>query len=200
MRLLALAACAVLLAGCISTGGTLRPADAELETRWQNHAQRLAQIQGFSLRGRASDGRGIQADVHWQQLSDGAFALRLTGPFGVGAVMIRGDARGAVEIQTRDERIATADPEGWMRARLGWAFPVRGLRYWILGQPAPDLPSQHRLDDQGRLLTLQQAGWSLAYPEYIDAAGLVLPRRLDATQDDRRLKLVIDRWDEWTGA
>lgn len=200
MRSLALAACALLLAGCVSTGGPLRPAEAELEARWQAHAQRLAQIAAFSLQGRAADGRGVQADVHWQQFADGGFALRLSGPFGVGALMIRGDAQGAVEIQTRDERIATTDPEAWMRARLGWAFPVRGLRYWILGQPAPALPSQHRLDDQGRLLVLQQGGWRLDYPAYIDAAGLSLPRRLDATQDDRRLKLIIDRWDQWTGA
>lgn len=204
MRAAALAVCAVLLlAGCASTGGRLQPpqpSETELAARWQVHAARLAQVQSFSLRGRAADGRGVQAEVHWQQAADGSFSLRLAGPFGVGAVLIRGDSLGAVEIQTRDERIQTPDPEAWMRARIGWTFPVRGLRHWILGRPMPEQLARTQLDDDGRLAVLTQGGWQLNYTEYVDSEGLMLPRRLDATQDERRLRIVVDRWEQWSGA
>lgn len=199
-RLFALAVCAFVLAGCATTRAPVRPSDAELDARWQAHAAQLAQVHGFTLQGRAADGGGVQAQVHWQQFPDGRFTLRLSGPFGVGTVLIRGDAQ-RVEIQTRDERLETTDPEAWMRTRLGWTFPVQGLRYWILGQPAPTLAAARpQLDDQGRLLLLEQGGWSLEYREYVDSQGLALPRRLEATQGERRLKLVIDRWESWLTA
>lgn len=193
---------ALLLAGCAGTGGLQapRPSDAEIAARWQAHESRLAQVQAFSLRGRAADGRGVQAEIHWRQAADGSFSLRLAGPFGVGTVLIDGDPEGTVDIRTRDEHIRTADPETWMRARLGWTFPVRGLRHWILGRPMPDQPARTALDEQGRLGTLSQGGWELDYTEYMDADGLALPRRLEATTGERRLRLVVDRWERRTGA
>lgn len=194
----ALAACILLLAGCTTPQpqpATPRADDAAINALWQAHAARLTQIQSFTVRGRAADGRGTQADVHWQQFADGRFFLRLAGPFGAGAVQIRGDAQ-AVEIQTRDQRFHTADPEGWMLAHLGWSFPIHGLRHWMLGLPIPQQPAQQVLDDQGRLSMLEQAGWKLGYPVYVDVNGLALPRRLDALQADRRLRLVVDRWEQ----
>ncbi len=162
---------------------------------WQQRQAQLEDIRTFSLQGRAADGRGVKADIYWQQRADQSFDLRLAGPFGVGAVAISGTPQQVV-IRTRDGSFETADPEAWMRERIGWAFPVGGLRYWVLGLPIPNNAGQLTLDAQGRLAVLTQAGWTLNYSEYQTQAGLDLPRRFEAQQQDLRLRLVIDRWEE----
>src|SRR3546814_20340657 len=55
-----------------------------------------------------------------------------------------------------------------------------GLRWWVLGLPAPNAPAQIELDAQGRLAALTQVGWTLQYQEYQDVGGIALPRRFEA--------------------
>ncbi len=184
----------LLLGGCQTWAPSTPASPQQAERAWQAQQTRLRAIEEFGLQGRAADGRGVKADVLWQQHGDGRFDLRLSGPFGVGAVVIRGRAD-QIEIQTRAGRHQTDDPEGWMRSHLGWTFPVQGLRYWILGLPAPDRDAQLSLDAQGRLADLSQDGWTLTYSEYQTVDAIDLPRRLEAAQGERRLRLFIDRWD-----
>src|SRR3546814_8106960 len=56
-----------------------------------------------------------------------------------------------------------------------------GLRWWVLGLPAPNAPPQIELDGQGRLAALTQVGWTLQYQEYQDVGviGLVLERDIE---------------------
>jgi outer membrane lipoprotein LolB len=192
-------AAALLLAGC----QLLAPRSAEptgddpaLQAQWQAHRQQLAAIQGFTLQGRAASGGslGVKADLRWTQQADGHFDLRLAGPFGAGGVQINGTAQ-AVEIRTREGSLHTHDPEAWMQTHLGWTFPIHGLRHWILGLPAPDSPHTQMLGAEGRLSRLLQDGWQLNYTDYVHREGVSLPRRLDASNGDVSLKLVIDRWD-----
>lgn len=190
---LAIAAAALALSGCQTWTAQPTSPTPQSDAAWQAHQLRLRAIEGFDLQGRAADGRGVKADLLWQQDHDGSFDLRLSGPFGVGAVIIRGRAD-QVEIQTREGRYQTRDPESWMRSRLGWTFPVQGLRYWVLGLPAPDRDAQLSLDPQGRLAVLTQDGWTLHYNEYQTQQGLDLPRRLEAVHGELRLRLFIDRW------
>lgn len=191
--LTALAAVALLLAGCSSWQP--QPSPTADTGAWQARAARLQTIERFELQGRAADGRGVKADLRWQQHVDNRFDLRLSGPFGAGAVAIAGTPQ-AVEVRTRDGRFETRDPEGWLRQNLGWAFPVTHLRYWALGLPAPDASAQISLDAQGRLAVLSQDGWTLQYSEYTVHNGFDLPRRFEAQQGEVRLRLIVDRWAE----
>jgi len=185
----------VLLSACQSWAPQPATSTAAAAQAWTLRQAQLETIQTFNLQGRAADGRGVKADIYWLQRADQSFDLRLAGPFGVGAVAISGTPQQVV-VRTRDGNFQTADPEAWMRERLGWAFPVRGLRYWVLGLPIPNSPGQITLDEQGRLAVLTQAGWTLNYSEYQTQAGFDLPRRFEAQQQDLRLRLVIDRWSE----
>jgi len=191
------------LAACATTmpaRGPQRPDQAETEARWSLHQASLQPIDRFLMSGRVTSAElALRADLRWHEDTDGRYELRLAGPFGAGAVELRGDAQG-VEVRNADGSQYTSDPEGWIRARYGWTLPINGLRHWALGLPIPELPAQRVLDDSGRLATLAQDGWTLSYTEYNAQNGYDLPRRFEADNGRVKLKLLIDRWDELPAA
>lgn len=182
----------LLLAGCATVRSPAERDDGGMA--WQQHRQQLETIRTFRLEGRAAGAGGVKADLRWRQDADGHFDVRLAGPFGVGAVAITGTER-EVEIRSKEGVDVTDDPEAWLYTRAGWAVPIRGLRWWALGLPAPGTPARTRFDATGRLARLEQDGWTFLYLEYQDAQGFALPRRIEAASDRITLKLIVDRWD-----
>ena len=163
---------------------------------WETRRAQLVQIDRFTLQARASSGGlfGVKGNLHWRQLPD-AFDMRVAGPFGIGAATISGQGR-EVSIRTSKRSFTTQDPEGDLKARLGWTFPVTHLRYWVLGQPAPGSRADFALDEAGRIVSLEQDGWTLQFDEYLDAGALELPRRFEVTNSEIRLKIVVDTWSD----
>ncbi|MFT4047040.1 MAG: lipoprotein insertase outer membrane protein LolB [Solimonas sp.] len=192
-RLRLLLAATLLLGGCATVAPTV---DQDAAARqWQRHYGEVAALTHFDLLGRAASGAlGVKADLRWKQFDDGRFDVRVSGPFGAGSVAIAGTEE-AVEIRTKDGAIHTHDPEAWMQQQAGWTFPIRGLRWWARGLPAPDTPARTTLDADGRLATLSQDGWNFEYSEYQEVQGIALPRRFQASNDRITLKLIVDRWD-----
>ena len=164
------------------------------EMAWEARRAQLVRVDRFTLQARVSSGGlfGVKGNLHWRQTPAG-FDMRVAGPFGVGAATITGRGRD-IEIRTSKRSFTTQDPEGDLKARLGWTFPVSHLRYWVLGQPAPGSPAEFEIDAGGHLVTLEQDGWTLAYDEYQDAGTLELPRKFEVANDEIRLKVVVDTW------
>ena len=82
---------------------------------------------------------------------------------------------------------------------LGAPVPLASLRYWLLGVPDPDpaLVAEESLElGEGRLATLRQAGWEIAYPRYAPVAGsrLELPQRIEVRREGLRLRVWVDAW------
>jgi len=164
------------------------------EQAWEARRAQLAQVDRFTLQARVSSGGlfGVKGNLHWRQAPE-AFDMRVAGPFGVGAANISGRGR-EVEIRTARRSFVTQDPEGDLKARLGWTFPVSHLRYWVLGQPAPGSKAQFELDGGGRIVAIEQDGWTLAFQEYQQAGALELPRKFEVANAEIRLKVVVDTW------
>jgi outer membrane lipoprotein LolB len=164
------------------------------EQAWQAHRARLNQIDRFTLQARVSSGGvfGVKGDLTWRQAPE-AFDMRVAGPFGIGAATITGRGK-EIEIRTSKRSFVTRDPEGDLKSRLGWSFPVSHLRYWILGQPAPGSRAEFGLDGGGRLETLEQDGWTLEFDEYQKVGELDLPRKLQVANSEIKLKIVVDSW------
>lgn len=191
MRQAAALAAVLLVAGCAAAPPRIDTETSEL--RWSQHREELANILGFALQGRLADSKGRNGELLWRQYADEHFELQLNGPLGIGAVSIEGGPTG-VTVRTKDGSEFTDDPEGWMQTHLGWHLPLRNLRAWALGIPAPGAIDQLALDADGHLMTLQQLGWTLQYDGYQSVGLLDLPRKLQAQSDTIRLRLVIDRW------
>jgi outer membrane lipoprotein LolB len=189
---------ACLLALALSGCSTLMKKDEQktAEANWARHQAAIARITHFDLHARVSSGGlfGIKGDLRWQQHDDGSFDVRVSGPFGIGAVSIRGTEE-EVEVKTKNGTYKTRDPERWIKDRMGWTLPLLGLRHWVQGVPWGHSESKLELDLDGRVVELRQDGWKLDYQEYQQIAGTPLPRLFTIANNDVKIKVLIDRWE-----
>ncbi len=155
------------------------------QNRWQ-FSGRLSVIQGEE---------GFHGRVRWQQDND-RYVIDLVGPLGQGRQQIRGDAtRVALRADNGQTRVAD-DAETLVAQTLGVALPVSGLRYWVRGLAAPQVPiAAQQATANGQLQALQQAGWQLDFGGYRGdfPTRLTAERALDDGQTVK-LQLVIDQW------
>lgn len=181
------------------------PPAEQVQQLWQVRAAALLSIQRWELRGRLAvrtDERGGQASLTWRR--DAArHSIRLNGPLGRGVVQITQDETGAVLRDAEQREFRAANAEELLYRYTGWSLPLAHLNYWVRGIPVPDLPVAQELDDSGRLKTLRQQGWEMAYKDYMRIEGHELPRHLtltvhpdqaNAEQPAIEVRLVIDAW------
>ena len=81
-----------------------------------------------------------------------------------------------------------------IQQRIGWRLPVDALKWWVRGLAAPGKIDHQIIDAEGQLINLQQNGWTVKFSRYDLTNGVVLPKRLNATKDNYRVKLAISRW------
>ena len=191
---------AALLAGC-GTLLELFPTErdsADPEAARQTHAEELSRLRSWSLHGtlavRPAGGDASRVTMRWRQSPD-SYLVRFMGPLGVGLFEVEGSAT-AVEARFPDgRRTSAASPEALLEREIGWSVPLRGLRYWIVGAPVPDVaPSKVELDDRGRLARLEQAGWTVVYERYGALDGLPLPERVRFSNASVDATIIVRRW------
>ena len=164
--------------------------------RWKQRHDRLSTITRFGFQGRfalrtARD--ALNARIQWRQDGD-EYRIRLGGLIGEAALEIRGGPAG-VELLDRDGVHHADSPESLLQERLGWSFPLQGLRYWVLGITAPGAAvGRLDLDRQGRPVLLRQSGWRIVYRRYSEVGDLDLPERLDIDRAELEARLVVGRW------
>ncbi|MFI4981320.1 MAG: lipoprotein insertase outer membrane protein LolB [Nevskiales bacterium] len=192
-------AATLLLAGCFNEvkpdGAAADTGNSALAQRsWDARRTALQQVQNFSLQGRLAQTGLVSfgGDLSWIQ-AGATFQARFYGPLGVGAVAIIGSP-GNMQIQNKSGTYQTQQPEVLMQQQFGWSLPVDGLRYWVLGLPAPGDMAQLKLDDTGHILSMQQDGWELVYSEYQSVAGLDLPKKFALKDPQRGFRVFIDTW------
>jgi outer membrane lipoprotein LolB len=140
--------------------------------------------------------QGWHANLEWVQQGS-TYELGLSGPLNQGRLEIAGGPRGVTARGSDGSIVSADDAETLLTEQMGWSLPVRGMRYWVLGVPDPSQPVvSMALDELGRLATLEQAGWVIRYPSYLEGEGLDLPHkiRLDSTRVN--VRMVIDEWTE----
>lgn len=191
------ASCAalLLLSGCATFMKTNEQKTAQ--ANWDSHRSTVQRIDHFVLHARVSSGGmfGLRGDLLWTQKSDGNFEARITGPFGIGALTISGKDKD-IEVRTKKGTYRTADPEKWIKDKMGWSFPIMGLRHWVLGVPSPHSKADLELSLEGQAVVMTQDGWTLSFNEYQDLGGLKLPRKFEIANPEIKIKVVADRWEE----
>ncbi|MBV8062998.1 MAG: outer membrane lipoprotein LolB [Nevskia sp.] len=195
LRALGASTAALLLAGCIENVQPESTGNSEQAQRsWVARRAALQQLHAFSLQGRLAESGVVSFGGALSWMQDGEqFQARFYGPLGVGAVAISGTPED-MEVRSKNGSTRTADPEAFMQQQFGWSLPLRGLRYWVLGLPAPGGQVALKLDESGRILALKQAGWELAYLEYQDVAGLALPKKFTISDSEHGFKVFVDQW------
>lgn len=189
LRLGSLVLCCVVLVACVTT----RPAPVNLTARWEERVAALQALNLWQLDGRAAVAvgtQGWQATLDWRQRGDSS-EVHLSGPFGVGAVVLKRTAAGL--------SLNGAAPSdavlGQLQEKLGFELPLDHLRFWLLGVPDPSVASELKRGDQDRALQLIQDGWSVDYDRYIPSNGDVLPAHLVLNREGVRVRIAVDHWD-----
>ncbi len=191
IRRLTTALTALTLTGCATL---MKPELTDVDSAWTARRQALERIAAFDLSARVASGGlfGMKGSLVWKQRGD-TFDIRVSGPFGVGAVSLSGRVDDVL-LTTKKGRYHTDDPDAWLRESVGWSFPVEGLRYWVLGLPSPYSNAEISLDQDGRVLEMDQDGWTIEYDEYTPAGSVELPRKFSLTHPEVRIKVVVDDW------
>jgi outer membrane lipoprotein LolB len=200
-----------LLLGACATRAPQAPLPPPLSAPEAIEAARNAQIQRaawldghpqWSFEGRvaiSNAGKGGSGRIDWQQ--DGPrYVVSLSAPVTRQSWRLIGDTHseaGRLEGLEGGPREGE-DAEALLLEATGWDIPVNALARWAQGLPAEGLPDENQaFSAEGRLQTLEQAGWRIDYAEWFDATSQQpqLPRRIEARRDRATVRLIVDHWD-----
>ena len=185
--------CLVILSGCTTTRPSVDLPDI---TSWELRQEILGGVSDWGFRGRiavkAGD-EGFNGKFNWTQTGD-EFLATVSGPLGIGTVKIEGNESNIVLTDKDGIETVLSDPETELYNRYGWTIPIASLRYWALGIPDPVGEAATEVDDDGRLVSLEQSNWAVTFSRYRESAGQQMPRTLTASNPDTRVRMVIDKW------
>ena len=106
-----------------------------------------------------------------------------------------------LNIPARELTVFNSDPEATLRQHLGINIPVKQLRYWLTGLPAPqERISALSFNEFARLSRLRQSGWDLQYSSYYPQRDNSLPKLIKLSNGNFSIKIFILRWElpnEW---
>lgn len=186
---------ALALAGCAS-----RPVTPNGGVDWGRRAESLLRLSEWQADGRIavkSGADGGQGNIQWRQRGD-AVRIALRGPFGAGAWQIDWTGDGLV-VTGKAGEVTTAYSgddavERYLADQVGWSFPARSIRYWILGIADPAFVGRVEYDADGWLDRLEQNGWIVTYDRFTDVDGRWMPGKIVMRSENARVRLVVDRW------
>lgn len=182
-----------LLAGCVTQPAVKPSSNVALLTQ---HLATLAQLDHYTLKGRLgvnANGKGFSGGITWQH-QPSTDTIELFTPLGSKAAAIKKTPT-EVALTTSDNKVMKADnAEALTEKTLGWRLPLAGLSDWALGKPTKSPIESSTWDEQGRLLTLTQDGWQIAYEHYSTQAGTSLPGKVTLKNNRLNLKLLIEQW------
>lgn len=136
--------------------------------------------------------RSWTAQIHWLQQGPSSYQIRLFGPLGSGTVLIERQG-GVITFRDGPKSVTAKNADDLLQRQTGVRLPVGDLYYWVRGIPAP----QGAFKKKGaahQLSRLQQAGFTIEYPGYMQSGLLVLPRIIKLQGKGITVKLVVKRW------
>jgi outer membrane lipoprotein LolB len=148
----------------------------------------------WSFKGRLAyshQGQGGTVQVFWRQ-NGSQSEIMLSAPLGIGAVKIRMDPTTAQVFDASGRLLQAGETQQLLHQVLHVAMPVaslmNGLRaYW------PEHATVPYLTDAS--VGIDADGWQWRYQEWV-TAPVRLPKKLETSRMDSRLRLIVDQWIE----
>lgn len=136
--------------------------------------------------------KGWSASIHWAQQGLNQYQIRLNGPLGGGAVVID-SKNGVVTYADGATKASSSNADDLLLKHTGIRLPVKNLYYWIRGLAAPSTAITN-FDEQHRLISLTQAGYTIHYTNYLFVNNVDLPGKIQLEGHGVTMKLIIKHW------
>lgn len=187
-----------LISGCITTQQTTANPTVKTVFIEPVASAQVIPAADFNLLGRISiqdHNQRLSGSFRWQHLAVSDEILLFT-PLGQAVAEITKDQEGVRLINSKLEAFYASDVESLTEEVLGWRLPLNGLQYWIQGTHSPATAAEKDLDNKDQVVAIRQDGWKIHYSSYAPAQlnQIPLPKVLDLTYTDLRIRLVIDDW------
>lgn len=169
--------------GTAATPATAKAKPATAATSWELSGAMAAR----------NKNKGWTASLDWVQQGPGHYQIRLLGPLGGGTVVIE-KSNGTVTYTDGPKKVTSASADKLLLQQTGISMPVQNLYYWIRGLPAPGAVSSSKYDANGHLISLNQAGYSIHYSDYMAVKNMALPGRVHLQGHNAVFKLIIKHW------
>jgi outer membrane lipoprotein LolB len=161
----------------------------------------LAPMGGHSASGRLSirnGGDAHYANFEWES-APSRDRIALNTPLGQTVAELQVSYAGekavhAVLRQSDGQSQSADEPDLLLAEATGWRLPVSGLRWWLLGQPAPGAVREEATESGKRIF---QDGWQIDASQFSEPVpGRSVPGKLELRRDDLTVRIVISEW-QW---
>ena len=179
----------------------MKESSPDNQAAYLHRAEMLSVIEEWKLVGRMSldDGdRGGSGRLQWG-VKNNSSELDFHGAMGRGAWHLQIGPEAATLKEANGVEQTAPDVNGLIQDNLGWQVPMDALHWWVRGLAAPGAHEELELDARGLLTSINQFGWRVSFSRYDSTTGIELPKKLNATRDNYRVKLAISRWQMGSG-
>jgi outer membrane lipoprotein LolB len=152
-------------------------------------------IARFALDARAAIRQADRADtvrIAWEHSPEHDF-LGFASPLGSVMAELQRDARGARWLTADGERFEAPRPDELLARLTTVPVPLDALAEWMLGR-VTSFAKGARFDEQGRLLSAEDRGWTVQVIDYESAAAEALPALVELTRERLRIRIKIEAW------
>jgi outer membrane lipoprotein LolB len=201
---LLLVAAVLAISGCTTlqdTPETTTHLTTQEPTQWQEHLNRVTQVEHWALSGKVGVVTPNQSQtgyIDWQQ-DQNSFAISIRGTLGFGGLDLTGDHE-FVTIKVDENNQRTLPTEIALSRYLDWEFPINALKYWVKGIPDPNSPVTNlQFNANGQLARLKQQGWDIRLVNYEHHntdlnQPVTLPHKIIARYNGHKVSLVLSDW------
>jgi outer membrane lipoprotein LolB len=201
VRAAGLALAMALLAGCAATPVRTSPSavdPVQAQARQEQRQQQLAAVPDWALQGRIAvsvGDRGGSGRLDWQQHGQ-SYRIALGAPVTRQSWQLSGEP-GRATLEGLEGGPQSAPDAGALLYRAtGWPIPVEAMARWVRGLPSGG-DEALVFGADGRLRSMVADGWTVEYQDWLPAADgwPEMPRRLQASREGARVRLVVDGWE-----
>lgn len=188
MKIAAILSC-LLLSACVSAPKQIEISKSGLNERLQY----LSTNPNWSFNGRLAyshQGKGGSVKAKWQKNTTST-EVNLTTALNLGSVVFI-EKNGVAQIKTSDGGVKQGSPEDLMYDLLKTPLPYSTIALGLRADWS-DISDAEIIWLDGLPLQVVAQGWTWQYQEWTDDPAL-LPRKIELSQGQTRVRIVIDQW------
>ena len=195
LKIIALSAVLWLVASCAGPQSALRTEAPVVD--WSTHLeqmQALSEWQAQMVIYGQDRAEKFKLRLLWEQQGD-RYQIKIKDFIGRTVAVFEG-VPGQVSLKTsKGQHYQGEDADQLIEELLNLPIRISGMRYWLLGVPAPESAYQLlQVSADGLAAKIEQQGWQLKYLAYSQQSGQRLPSQAEFSIDEVRLRAEISQW------